>query len=149
VEITPGHRFWEWAHVTPEQVADTFQQIASYGYTMISLWDWTRHETPEAVFQYIINASFVQSDLWLTLEDISDVTLSEIHQSVPDPPTPPPFAEEPYSADDDFDERREIKEEDVLKNDDENDADNEGDDRNQEGNLPLEEEAEQETEQIG
>jgi FkbM family methyltransferase len=150
VEITPGHRFWEWANVTPEQVAAAFQQIASFGYTMISLWDWTRHETPDAVFQYIVNASFVQSDMWLTLEDISDMTLSEIHQSIPDPPTPPPHAEEPYTADDDFDrgEGKEEEEEEVLKNDDGNDADREGDDRNQEGKLLLEEDAEQETEQV-
>lgn len=66
VEVTPGSDFWKHVNITREQVAETFSRIANYGYTMISLHDWSIHDTPAEVHSYIMNADFGQSDVWLT-----------------------------------------------------------------------------------
>jgi hypothetical protein len=60
-------------------VATTFRTIAEAGYTMVSLFDWSVHKTPEEVFEYYINnATFVQSDMWLALDTNVNVNVTLI-----------------------------------------------------------------------
>lgn len=74
VEVTPG-QFWKNVNVTREQVAETFARIANYNYTMVSLDDYAVYKTPEAVYNFIMHATFVQSDVWFTTDyvDATDV----------------------------------------------------------------------------
>lgn len=78
VETTPGHGFWSNINVTQEQVAKTFSEIAGYGYTMVSLHDYSVHTSADSVYKYILNAPFLQSDMWFTTDDVDNSVLEEI-----------------------------------------------------------------------
>ncbi len=66
VEVTPCCKFWANHNVTQHDVASVLRDIADYGYSMVSLFDWSIHRTPDQVYKYILNARFKQSDMWLT-----------------------------------------------------------------------------------
>jgi len=85
VEITPGvPKFWEGAGTTPEEVVASFREVATYGYSLVSLHDWTICTTPDEIEKYIrkgwkgeregghIPGSkyFQQSDMWLSLNSV-------------------------------------------------------------------------------
>lgn len=75
VEVTPGHEFWEKQGITKEEVLQTFREVASYGYWMISLEDFSIHRSPDEVVKYLSDPSLEQSDMWLTLDpDMLQVT---------------------------------------------------------------------------
>ena len=78
VETTPGHGFWSNINVTQEQVAKTFSEIAGYGYIMVSLHDYSVHTSADSVYKYILNAPFLQSDMWFTTDDVDNSVLEEI-----------------------------------------------------------------------
>lgn len=82
VEVTPGHGFWENVDVTQEEVAETLSRVASFGYKMVSLYDYSIHNTADEVYDYILKATFSkqhgQSDIWLTLDDVDASVIAEI-----------------------------------------------------------------------
>jgi len=78
VEVTPGAGFWDSLNITRSEVADTFAKVASYGYTLISLWDWTVYNSTQEVHFFVMQAKFVQSDVWLTLDNFGVEVLGEI-----------------------------------------------------------------------
>ena len=58
VEITPRvPSFWKGAGTTLDEVVETFRTIASFGYTMVSLFDWRILETEGDVAEYIRNSA--------------------------------------------------------------------------------------------
>ena len=81
VEVTPGHGFWENVGVTQEEVAETLSRVASFGYKMVSLYDYSIHNTADEVYDYILKATFSkqhgQSDIWLTLDDVDASAIAE------------------------------------------------------------------------
>ena len=68
VEVTPGGGFWDSLKISRSEVADAFANVASYGYKLVSLWDWKIVSSPEEVRSFVMLANFTQSDVWLTLE---------------------------------------------------------------------------------
>ena len=76
VEVTPCCRFWDRIGVTRAQVSEVFDVIVSYGYGMWVLGDAEREskyynatpvllESANAIHDYILNADFLQQDMWL------------------------------------------------------------------------------------
>lgn len=91
VEVTTGYHFWDHVNITQNQVAKTFEQIAKYGYTMISLHDYSVHDTPEDVYQYINSVTFPvlvkgdvarQSDVWLTTDAVNATDIEQMRDFI-------------------------------------------------------------------
>lgn len=78
VEVTPGHEFWANVGVTRKEVAETFSRIASFGYTLVSLYDYSIHTSADDVYNYLLNATFSQSDVWLTSDFVNASVIAEI-----------------------------------------------------------------------
>jgi len=54
VEITPGvEKFWKASGTTIDEVAGTFREIATFGYSLVSLHDWSIWTTPDDIEAYI------------------------------------------------------------------------------------------------
>jgi FkbM family methyltransferase len=69
VEVTPCCNFWKNAGIEASEVEQIFGEIVSYGYVMVSLWDYKIFRTTEEVVKYLHEPPFGQADMWLTLED--------------------------------------------------------------------------------
>mmetsp|Transcript_4631 Transcript_4631/g.7010 ORF Transcript_4631/g.7010 Transcript_4631/m.7010 type:complete len:382 (-) Transcript_4631:151-1296(-) len=84
VEVTPCCDFWKKAGIEASEVRKTLGDIVSYGYIMVSLFDYKIFRTAEEVEKYLEEAPFRQSDMWLTLEkDIHNMTTSVLLPSKP------------------------------------------------------------------
>ena len=70
VELTPGLGFWKYAGFTAEEVASTVASLSNFGYTMVSLWDFSILSTYDDVFNYIMKARN-QFDMWITNSTVS------------------------------------------------------------------------------
>ena len=77
VELTPELKFWEYAGVTAEEVANTFAHLSEIGYTLVSLSDYSVLSTPEDVFNYIVQ-SRKQFDMWITSSTVDAHDIEEI-----------------------------------------------------------------------
>jgi methyltransferase, FkbM family len=74
VEVTPCCDFWKKAGINATEVHEILGDIVSFGYLMISLADLRLLRTKEEVIEYLSEeATFRQTDMWLTLLDGSDV----------------------------------------------------------------------------
>jgi FkbM family methyltransferase len=78
VEVSPGAGFWDRLNITRLEVADTFAKVASYGYKLISLWDWTVYNSTQEVHFFVMQANFIQSDVLFTIDDFGVEVLDAI-----------------------------------------------------------------------
>lgn len=84
VEVTPCCDFWKKAGIEASEVRKTLGDIVSYGYIMVSLFDYKIFRTAEEVEKYLEEPPFRQSDMWLTLEkDIHNTNTSVLLPSKP------------------------------------------------------------------
>jgi len=78
VEVTPCCKLWEKAGINPIEVREIIGEIISYGYVMVSLWDYKIFRTTKEAQIYLKEAPFGQSDMWFTLEDDIDTLVDTL-----------------------------------------------------------------------